>query len=466
MVLSRLVKRKSVGVWYYVRRVPQEYEHLDQRTIVQQSTGVRIRDDPRGVRARRVAENMDDALENLWRSRTTEGPDKALAEYRAACAAAVKLGVSPPLPDKRDRLIADLLDRIDMLKRGRVAEDTNNVAALLDDAPLPALTFRQCAEQYIESNRAGWSNEIHAKQWPSTLERYAYPIIGNMPVAQLAGRAGTAKIREVLDPIWHAKTVTASRLRGRIEKVLDWATAQGFRDGDNPARWNGHLASIYPTKEKIAPVNHLAAMPYRQIPAFMAKLRATDGIVARSMEFMILTAARTSEVLSAKWSEIDRAGKIWIVPKERMKMRRPHRQPLCARAIELLDKLPKRSELIFPNATGAPLGKNAMQQLLRRMGVSVDEAAPHGFRSSFRDWGAELGNYPNEMLELAIAHAVSDKVEAAYRRGDQLAKRHQLMSDWQSFCDGYQSVTPFAGTIGPAIAPAGAAQGVNKAAQG
>jgi integrase len=251
------------------------------------------------------------------------------------------------------------------------------------------------------------------------LERYVYPIIGNMPVAQLSGRSGTAKIKEVLDPIWYVKATTASRVRGRIEKVLDWATVQGFRDGDNPARWKGHLAS------------------YQRIPEFMRKLRATDGIAARAMEFMILTAARTSEVLSAKWSEVDRPGKMWIVPKERMKMRRPHRQPLSSSAMAILDKLPKDSELIFPNGNkGAPLTSKATQRLLRRLGITNDEAVPHGFRSSFRDWGAELGDYPNELLELAIAHAVGDKVEAAYRRGEMLAKRHKLMSDWEAYCNG------------------------------
>ena len=276
MVMSRLVKRRKVGIWYYVRRVPQDYQRLDQRTIVQQSTGVRISNDPRGTQARRIADAIDAALESYWRSLATEGPKKALAEYQAACHAAVKLGVSPPLQDKTERLIADLLDRIEMLQRGRVGEDTNNVAALLDDAPLPKLTFRQCAEQYIESHRAGWSNAKHASQWPTTLGTYVYPVIGDMPVVQLSGRTGTQKIREVLDPIWRHKTETASRVRGRIEKILDWAKAQGYRDGDNPARWTGHLVSIYPAKEKVAPAEHLAAMPYRDIPDFMDKLARAE----------------------------------------------------------------------------------------------------------------------------------------------------------------------------------------------
>jgi integrase len=435
MVLSRhLVKRKKVGIWYFVRRVPQQYQSFDKRAIIQQSTGIRISDDPRGIRAGHVADGMDAALESYWQSLAVEGPSKALAEYQAACKAAVKLGVSPPLQDKNERLIADLLERIEMLQRGKIAEDTNNVAALLDDAPIPSLTFRQCAEQYIESHKAGWSNEKHAKQWPATLQQYAYKIIGNMPVAQLSGRSGTQKIKEVLNPIWYTKPETASRVRGRIEKVLDWAKVHGYRDGDNPARWKGHLDSVYPTKEKIAPVEHHAAMPYREIPDFMCKLRSIDGIAARGMEFMILTAARSSEVLKAKWSEIDKEGRMWIVPPERMKTRREHRQPLCARAMAILDKLPGNSEFIFPGEKkGKPLSHKALDRVLKRIGITNDEAVPHGFRSTFRDWGAELGDYPNELLELAIAHAVGDKVEAAYRRGEMLAKRHRLMDAWGNF---------------------------------
>jgi integrase len=420
-------------MWYFVRRVPQQYQGVDRRTIVQQSTGVAISADPRGIKARRVADGIDRSLEAYWQALAT-GPSEALAEYQAACKAAVKLGVSPPLQDKNERLIADLLDRIEMLHRGKIAEDTNNVAALLDDAPLPVLTFRECAEQYIESHKAGWSNEKHAKQWPSSLAKYVYPIIGNMPVAQLTGRSGTQKIKDVLDPIWYGKPPTAMRVRGRIELVLDWAKVHGYRDGDNPAQWKSHLDSIYPTKEKLAPVEHHIAMPYRDMPDFMHKLRQADGIAARALEFMILTAARSAEVLQARWSEIDREGRTWVIPKGRMKMRRPHRQPLSDGALAILDALPKGGDLIFPGERkGRPLDHKALQRVLERIGV---DAVPHGFRSSFRDWGAELGNYPNELLELALAHAVGDKVEAAYRRGDMLAKRHALMSEWQAFCDG------------------------------
>jgi integrase len=275
----------------------------------------------------------------------------------------------------------------------------------------------------------------HAKQWSATLQRYAYPIIGDVPVAQLSGKHGTHLITQVLDPIWRHKPTTASRLRGRIEKILSWAKAKGYRDGDNPARWDDHLAAIYPTKDRVAPVKHHVAMPYRDIPAFMGKLREQVGIGARALEFAILTAARASEVLHAKRSEIDRAGRMWVVPKGRMKMRREHRVPLCDSALKIIDALPRNGDYLFPGyKAGRPLDLKTLSRVLKTMGVR-DTATAHGFRSSFRDWGAEEGDYPNELLEMAIAHAVSDKVEAAYRRGNMLAKRHQLMADWEAYCN-------------------------------
>jgi integrase len=432
----RLFKNKRKATWYFVRRVPLQYHRLDPRRIIRQTTGVRISTDPHGVAAGRVAEGMDAALESYWSKLAAGGAAKAMAQYEAACQSAIKLGVSPPLPQQAQRTIEELLARIERLERGRVIEDKNNVAALLDAAPIPALTFRQCAEQYIESHSPGWSNQKHTKQWPSTLQNYVYPVIGTMPVAHLSGRSGTQKVKEILDSIWYAKPTTASRVRGRIEKVLDWAKAQGYRDGENPARWKGHLDAVYPTKEKLAPVNHHPAMPYRQIPEFMRKLRQIDSVGARALEFVVLTAARSSEVLNAKWSEIDRGGRMWIVPKGRMKMRRPHRQPLCASAIAILDKLPKDCEFIFPRENGTPCNHKALKRVLVRMGITNDEAVPHGFRSAFNDWGAELGNYPQELLALALAHTVSDRVEAAYRRGEMLAKRHKLMADWCAFCNG------------------------------
>jgi integrase len=430
----RLYKNRGKGTWYYVRRVPLRYQHLDPRRVIRQTTGIRISGDPHAVTARHMAEVLDGALERYWTQLSDSGAAKAMAEYTAACNAAIKLGVSAPLPQQAMRTIEELLLRIERLERGKVAEDKANVAALLDAAPLPELTFRQCAEQYIESHRAGWSNAKHAAQWPSSLEQYVYPFIGDTPVAQLSDRTGTQKIKAALDPIWYTKTTTASRVRGRIEKVLDWAKAQGYRDGENPSRWTGHLDSIYPTKEKVAPVKHHAAMPFRDVPAFMGKLREQSSIGARALEFTILTAARASEVLHAKRSEIDRAGRMWIVPKERMKMRREHRVPLCESALKIIDGLPQQGEYLFPGfRKGKPLDHKTLLRVLETLGVN-DGATAHGFRSTFRDWGAELGDYPNELLELAIAHAVGDQVEKAYRRGSQLQKRHALMADWERYC--------------------------------
>jgi integrase len=427
----RLHKNERKSTWYFVRRVPLQYQHLDPRGIVRQTTGVRISSDPHGVAAQRVAERMDSALESYWQGLAGASATKVMADYRAACRAAIKLGVSAPLPQQGTRTIEELLARIELLERGKIAEDRHNVAALLDAAPIPELTFRQCAEEYIKAHSAGWSNAKHAEQWPTTLKQYVYPFIGDLPVAQLSGRLGTQKIKQALDPIWYTKPTTAMRVRGRIEKVLDWARAQGYREGDNPARWRGHLDSVYPNKEKLAPVQHHAAMPFRDVPAFMRKLRSVDGVAARALEFMILTAARSSEVLGARWSEIDKEAR-WTVPRGRMKMRRPHRQPLSDRAMAILDALPKDGDHIFPGERkGKPLDHKALQRVLERMGV---DAVPHGFRSAFRDWGAEIGDYPNELLEMALAHAVGDKVEAAYRRGDMLAKRHRLMAGWEAFC--------------------------------
>jgi integrase len=433
----RLFKNKRKSTWYFARRVPLQYAHLDPRGIIRQTTGIRIATDPHAFAARRVAERMDSALESYWTDLARSGPRRrAMADYQAAMQAAIRLGVSSPLPQQAARTIEELLARIERLERGKIAEDKANVAALLDAAPSPELTFQESAEQYIESHKAGWSNAKHAAQWPSSLAQYVYPAIGDLPVAQLSGRSGTQKIKEVLDPIWYTKPTTAMRVRGRIESVLDWAKVHGYRDGENPARWKGHLDSIYPTKERLAPVEHHAAMPYQDVPAFVRKLRKTDGIGARALEFAILTAARSAEVLQARWSEIDRAGRTWIIPKGRMKMRRPHRQPLSDHALAILDALPSAGggDLIFPRERAdMPLDHKALQRVLERMGVDV---TAHGFRSSFRDWGAEVGNHPPELLELALAHAVGDRVEAAYRRGDMLAKRHQLMADWAEFCDG------------------------------
>jgi integrase len=428
-----LVKRD--GYWRFVRRVPKEYAGLDKRAIVQHSTRVRIADDPRAIRAGKVAERLNASLESYWRSLEDGSVATAVQEYEASRTAARKLGISPPTDDASARTIAELLDRIEKLTGGERAEDRASVLAVYDAAQKPAVTFRQCAEQFIEAHKAGWSNAKHAAQWKSTLTTYAYPIIGGLPVSQITESHGTDLMLKVLAPIWHGKTETATRVRGRIEQILDWARVRGYRNGENPARWKGHLDKLLPAKAKIAPVKHHAAMSYADVPAFMERLRRQGGISAKALEFTVLTGARTSETLGATRSEIDTKARMWIVPPERMKGRREHRVPLCDTALSIIEAAPKDG-FLFPGAKpGKPLSNMAMLGLLDRMGIR-DQVTTHGFRSTFRDWGSETTHYPNEVLEMAIAHAVDSKTEAAYRRGDMLAKRHSLMADWEAFCNG------------------------------
>ena len=283
------------------------------------------------------------------------------------------------------------------------------------------VTFRQCAEKYIAGHKAGWRSARHAEQWPTSLEKFVYPFLGNLPVDKIE----TAHIMKVLEPIWTVKPETASRVRGRIESVLDWATTRGFRKGENPARWKGHLRNLLPARAKIAAVEHHPALPYTDCPSFLAQLREAQGIGACALEFCILSAARSGEVLGAKWSEIDLAARMWTVPAARMKGGRVHRVPLCDRAIEILEGLPREGDLIFP------LSRHDLRRVLTRIRADI---TVHGFRSTFRDWATEQTAYPSEMCELALAHAVSNKVEAAYRRGDMLDKRRQLMNAWADYC--------------------------------
>ncbi len=322
-------------------------------------------------------------------------------------------------------------DGIDPIEARKAARDQ----AALDAAN--AITFKSAAASYIDSHRTGWRNAKHAAQWVVTLSTYAEPIIGGLPVQTI----DTALVLKVLEPIWTDKPETASRLRGRIESVLDWAKVRGYRQGENPARWRGHLDKLLPAPAKIRRVEHHAALAYAELPDFMAALRAQEGISARALEFAILTAARTGEVIGARWSEIDLAQDVWIVPANRMKAGKEHRVPLIPRAIAVLRELepkhPVRSaaddSFLFPGAkVGRPLSNMAFLMLLRRMGRNGLTA--HGFRSTFRDWAAERTNFPSEVPEMALAHVVGDKVEAAYRRGDLFDRRRRLMDAWAGFC--------------------------------
>lgn len=292
-----------------------------------------------------------------------------------------------------------------------------------------AMTFDQCASAYISAHRSGWKNEKHIGQWENTLEAYASPIIGALPVAEV----DTALVVKVLGPIWETKTETATRLRGRIEKILDWATVSKYRQGENPARWRGHLENLLANPNKIAKVAHHPALPWREIGGFMVELRKQIGTAARALEFTILTAARSGEVRGATWAEIDFDAGLWVVPAERIKMGKEHRVPLSASAIALLKELPREGELVFPGAKeNAALSDMSLTAVLRRM--KRTDITVHGFRSTFRDWCAESTNFPREVCEHALAHSLPDKVEAAYRRGDLLDKRVQLMKAWADYC--------------------------------
>lgn len=293
------------------------------------------------------------------------------------------------------------------------------------------ITFDKVAEQYIEANSPGWTNTKHAAQWTSTLKKYASPVIGDLPVSEVTA----SLVLRILKPIWVKKTETASRLRGRIESVLDYAKVHGYRAGENPAAWKGQLQQALPAPGRVTKGGHHAALPWMEIGAFMQDLRAMPGGAALATEFIILTAARTTEAIEAKWAEFDLDARVWTVPAERMKARREHRVPLSQAAIDVLARA--RSELngavfLFPGRGDGALSNMACLALLKRMGRP--DITVHGFRSAFRDWAAERTSYPGDVVEMALSHAVGNKVEAAYRRGDMLEKRVALMADWARWC--------------------------------
>lgn len=295
------------------------------------------------------------------------------------------------------------------------------------------ITFDQAAAAYIAANEASWRSAKHGAQWRSTLANYASPVIGKLPV----GDVTTSLVMDILQPIWATKTETATRVRGRIEKVLDWAKVQGYRSGENPAAWKGHLAQALPKPSKVAVAGHHAALPWAEIGTFMQALRAMPGSGSLAMQLIILTATRTSEVIEALWDEFDLAAGLWTIPKERMKGFREHRVPLSKQAVSVLEQVKwdnKASSLVFPSSKpDKAISNMTCLATLKRMGRS--DLTVHGFRSTFRDWASEDTNYPRDVCEMALAHAIQDKSEAAYRRGDLLEKRTQLMNDWAAFCD-------------------------------
>jgi len=325
-----------------------------------------------------------------------------------------------------------------------------------------AINFDKAAEEFIKSKSAEWKNAKHKDQWTNTLATYASPTIGNLDVSMIE----TAHITKILSPIWAEKTETATRLRGRIESVLDWAKVNKYRIGENPARWKGHLDKLLANPSKVAPVEHHPALPYKETGVFMKALRKLSGSGCKAIEFAILTAARSGEVRCATWKEFDLDSALWVVPAERMKAGKEHHVPLSVEAVELLKSLPRieGNDLVFPAPRGGVLSDMTLTATLRRMDESRQKEegkgwqdrngkriTAHGFRSTFRDWAGETTGYPREVIEHAIAHQLADESEAAYARGTLFDKRRRLMADWAKFC----GTTQAAGAVIPMQKKAG-----------
>lgn len=337
----------------------------------------------------------------------------------------------------------------DKVERGiDPVEERKAARARLIEARRKGMLFSEAVDKALAAKLDAFRNEKHRAQWRSTLDNYAIPEIGALPV----GEIDTAAVLRCLQPIWATKTETATRLRGRIEAVLSWATVAGHRTGDNPARWAGNLKELLPAASKVAKESNHPALQLDDAAAWLADLRKREGFPARALEFLALTAARSGEVRGAAWDEIDLDKALWIIPAHRMKMQREHRVPLTAEAVALLKALPKLDDnpLVFPGARGGQLSDMALSMLMKRQHtaavgaggkgyldrVSKRPAVPHGLRSSFRDWVAERTSYPGDMAEVALAHRISSAVEAAYRRGDMIEKRRRMMADWADFLSG------------------------------
>jgi integrase len=351
------------------------------------------------------------------------------------------MGIGPAhtvsLAEARDRALTLRKARLDGVVDPIDERRSRQRQAMLNTAR--EMTFKEAAELYVRAHQAGWKNAKHAKQWPSTLEAYVYPAIGSLPVQAI----DTTLVMRALEPVWNEKTETASRVRSRIENVLDWAKSRGYRFGENPARWRGHLENLLPKKSKVRRVKHHAALPYAEIAPFMAELRKQNGIAARAVEFAALTAARSGEVRNARWDEFDLEARLWLLPPERMKSGREHKVPLGKRALAILEDVAairQGNGLVFPSRAGGPISDKAMTAVLEKLGRG--NIVLHGFRSSFSDWCAEQTATPSEVREMALAHVVGDRVEAAYRRGDLFAKRRRLMESWEKWCAGGKGSAP------------------------
>jgi|SRR5579862_3051366 len=324
-----------------------------------------------------------------------------------------------------------LLDGVDPIE----ARSEARLRARADKAK--SMAFRECAEAYIKAHRAAWKNAKHIWQWETSLSTFVFPVFGALSVSAV----DTGLVIKVLEPIWITKTETATRVRQRIEAVLDWARARGYRSGENPARWKGHLDTLLPAPGKIAPVVHLAAMPYNGTPALFADLKKRETISAKALAFTILTAARSGEARLATLAEFDFQKAVWTIPGKRMKSGREHRVPLSTEALALLPRGGAPTALLFPSSRGTPLSDATMRKYLQEdmghPGITV-----HGFRSTFKDWARERTNFAGEVSEAALAHIIGDKTEAAYARGDLFEKRRKLMDAWAAYC-----TTPTAGKV-------------------
>jgi integrase len=310
-------------------------------------------------------------------------------------------------------------------------EEQRQLTAAEKLATSRSMTFDQCADAYIGAHEASWKNDKHRQQWRNTLATYVSPVLGSVPVQDVT----VELIMKVIEPLWKSKTETARRIRGRIEVILDWARVRGYRTGENPARWRGNIDHLLPARSKVRPVRHHAALPYTKIGGFMKDLRSVESTSAAALEFLILTAARTGEVIGTRWPEINLKDQIWTVPAERMKSRREHRVPLSSAVITILKRVACSEDgYVFSGRhPDTPLSNMALLMMLGRM--NCGDITAHGFRSTFRDWAAECTNFPSEVVEMALAHVIEDKTEAAYRRGTLFEKRRLLMEAWASFCE-------------------------------
>ena len=378
-------------------------------------------------KAQTVGPGMYGDGQGLWLQVRTEGTRAWVFRYMIAGQARA-MGLGPlhtiSLAEAREmaldcrKQVLRGLDPIDERRRERTAV-------------LGQLTFKECAEQYLDAHGASWRSDKHRKNWASTIKRFAYPYLGDLPVNTI----GTNEVMRVLDPIWREKTVTAKRVRQRIERVLNWAKTREYREGDNPARWRGHLDNLLAKPSEIAPVTHHPALPFAEAPEFMAALRERTEVPAKALEFTILTAARSGEVRGLKWEEID--GATWTVPAERMKANGEHRVPLSKRVQTIIKEMRKHGETGFVFGSQVKAGKSFNELTLLRVldNMGRSDLTVHGFRSTFRDWISERTAFSSDVAEKALAHKVGDETRRSYERGDLFDKRRKLMDAWANYCE-------------------------------